>query len=319
MFDDLIIKEAPILTEEEVKSLRNYLVFILDRSGSMHGKEEAIAEFYNEQIKAAKEHNAGMKTTVWRRFFDNVPGVLIIQDLDDVEKMTVKDIIINGSTALFDTVGFTIRELLKEPHINDEKTSVVFVIITDGQENNSVEFNAAKLKSLTEELEKSERWTFLYLGTDHDVYNQGFTITQNYGNMFQYTNTVEGVRSAGGLCAASISNYYVNRTNFGTTSIKGAFTPEQPEDDTLKPATTYADQIKNFKKFRNQPDGIWDCGSAGVVPEDGAGGVPGDGPIQTPAPPIRKNYTLQNDPLSPGLSHRRQLTIDQKKSRKKKG
>ncbi len=50
----------------------------------------------------------------------------------------------------------------------DEDGTAVVTIITDGYENASTEYDAAKLKKLIERL-KRDGWTFNYMGSDHDV------------------------------------------------------------------------------------------------------------------------------------------------------
>jgi len=43
---------------------------------------------------------------------------------------------------------------------------VIMVVITDGQENASVEYDSRKVKEMIGELEQSKNWQFIYLGAD---------------------------------------------------------------------------------------------------------------------------------------------------------
>lgn len=45
---------------------------------------------------------------------------------------------------------------------------VLVTILTDGEENASKEYSGSSIKKLIDEL-KLNRWTFTYIGTDHDV------------------------------------------------------------------------------------------------------------------------------------------------------
>jgi len=50
----------------------------------------------------------------------------------------------------------------------NEGSHVLVTILTDGMENASKEYNKGAIKSLVEEM-KGKKWTFTYIGTDHDV------------------------------------------------------------------------------------------------------------------------------------------------------
>ena len=62
------------------------------------------------------------------------------------------------------------HSLLKVKHHLEGQTdyNVLVTILTDGEENASKEFSGADIKKLVEELQMN-RWTFTYIGTDHDV------------------------------------------------------------------------------------------------------------------------------------------------------
>jgi Mg-chelatase subunit ChlD len=70
-------------------------------------------------------------------------------------------------TPLFDAMGFAINKL--KQYLNGKSDyNVLVTVLTDGEENASKEFSGMAIKSLVEELQQN-RWTFTYIGTDHDV------------------------------------------------------------------------------------------------------------------------------------------------------
>jgi Mg-chelatase subunit ChlD len=72
-----------------------------------------------------------------------------------------------ASTPLFDAMGFGLNKLKK--HLaNETDYNVLVTILTDGEENASKEYSGNDIKKLIEEL-KLNRWTFTYIGTEHDV------------------------------------------------------------------------------------------------------------------------------------------------------
>ncbi len=56
--------------------------------------------------------------------------------------------------------------------------------MTDGEENDSKEFSSSDIKKLVEEL-KQNRWTFTYIGTDHDVEKIAISLSINNTIVFE--------------------------------------------------------------------------------------------------------------------------------------
>ena len=56
--------------------------------------------------------------------------------------------------------------------------------MTDGEENDSKEFSGSDIKKLVEEL-KQNRWTFTYIGTDHDVEKIAISLSINNTMVFE--------------------------------------------------------------------------------------------------------------------------------------
>ena len=84
------------------------LVFILDKSGSMHGLEKDTIGGYNSMLEKQKaEEGSAHVTTV---LFDN--HVELLHDrlpLGCVKPLTEKEYCVGGSTALLDAVGTQCR------------------------------------------------------------------------------------------------------------------------------------------------------------------------------------------------------------------
>jgi hypothetical protein len=78
-------------------------------------------------------------------------------------------------TPLFDAMGSSILKL-KQYLEGNENYSVLVTILTDGEENASKEFSSFTIKSLVEELKK-QKWTFTYIGAEHDIENLAFKIS----------------------------------------------------------------------------------------------------------------------------------------------
>lgn len=146
------------------------IVFILDRSGSMFGLESDTIGGFNSMIeKQKKEDSKAYVTTI---LFDTDREVLHDRiELEKVPKMTNKDYIVGGSTALLDAVGETIQHISSiHRYIRSEDipTLTLFVITTDGMENSSSKYNYTTVKKIIED-KKKLGWEFLFIGANIDA------------------------------------------------------------------------------------------------------------------------------------------------------
>ncbi len=146
-------------------------VFVLDRSGSMSGKETDIIGGFNSMIK--KQRDEDMKAYVSTVMFSDESEVLHDRLLiGEVPQMTEKDYVTQGCTALLDAVGDAIkhiRNVHKYARPEDRPEKTMFVIMTDGYENASRRYNNKQLKNLVEK-QKERGWEFIFIGADIDAF-----------------------------------------------------------------------------------------------------------------------------------------------------
>ena len=89
----------------------------------------------------------------------------------------------NSGTPLFDAMGMAFHHL--EEHLaNTENYNVLVTVFTDGEENASREYSGQHIKDWIEAL-KLKRWTFTYIGTDHDVSSMATRISINNVMVFE--------------------------------------------------------------------------------------------------------------------------------------
>lgn len=149
---------------------RTELVFILDKSGSMGGKESDTIGGFNSVLENQKqEEGTAIITSV---LFDNRIELLHDRlDLRAVLPITRKDYFVEGSTALLDAIGFAIQKTLNAQQIIAEEyraNSVLFTIITDGLENASRRYSIEMVRTMIEE-RKQAGWEFIFLGANIDA------------------------------------------------------------------------------------------------------------------------------------------------------
>ena len=157
------------------------LVFILDKSGSMSGLEADTIGGYNAMLK--KQQAVKGECILTTVLFDTYYELLHDRtDIRAVKPLTKKDYQVGGSTALTDAIGKTIDKISKAQRNTAEAyraDKVLFVIITDGEENASREYTAEKVKAKIESQKAEHGWEFIFLGANIDAVETagGFGIT----------------------------------------------------------------------------------------------------------------------------------------------
>jgi uncharacterized protein YegL len=147
------------------------LVFILDKSGSMSGLESDTIGGYNSMLikQKAIEGECRITTVLFNHGYELLHDRI---DIKAVSPITENEYTVGGSTALLDAIGFTIEKIgnVQKHTAEDYRAEkVLFVIITDGQENSSREYSVEKIKALIERQKERFGWEFIFLGANMDA------------------------------------------------------------------------------------------------------------------------------------------------------
>lgn len=202
------------------------ITLVIDRSGSMQSMksdaEGGIRSFIENQAKQAGQAVLSLVQ------FDDVAET--VHEAVGIENVPIYNLVPRGSTALLDAIGDAITNTGKRLAAMPEATRpglVVFVIVTDGEENASRRFTRTKINEMIRAQTDIYKWEFVFLAANQDAFAEAGSLgikigtTSNYkpgkvGETFSYTaDTVTQMRSnvAAGMTAASVS-----------------FTKEQQED-----------------------------------------------------------------------------------------
>uniref|UniRef100_UPI00404A2E72 VWA domain-containing protein n=1 Tax=Gelidibacter sp. TaxID=2018083 RepID=UPI00404A2E72 len=147
-------------------------LIILDESGSMESIKTTIIQGFNELVQTIQgiEKQFPEQEHFISFVSFNGLGQKLLHFIDPASKLKQiddKSYKPDATTPLFDAMGFSINKL-KQSLQGQTDYNVLVTILTDGEENASKEFSGNIIKKLVEEL-KENRWTFTYIGTDHDV------------------------------------------------------------------------------------------------------------------------------------------------------
>ena len=167
------------------------IIVVLDRSGSMQtakaDHEGGLKSFVEDQKKAAGK----AKFTLIQ--FDSANPCEVIYDGVPIEKVDHIELIPRGGTPLLDAVGLSIAHCEKRIG-TDHKGQVIYMIVTDGEENSSREWTKDKVKARIEELEKIDR-KFLFLGANIDAFMEAGEMGIKVGSTANFNNNAVGTQS----------------------------------------------------------------------------------------------------------------------------
>lgn len=192
-----------------------HIATVVDRSGSMSGMKNdmigGLNSYFEEQAKLDG------KCLVDYTQFDTEYEVVFTDTPAADAKAVLQP---RGGTALLDAIGKTIVTLGEKFDKMDEADkpgNVTIVVVTDGYENSSQDWDADEVKALVEAQTEKYNWQFVFLGANMDAVavagNYGFaagnTITYdkaNVGNTYSSLNTHTTVTRSAGAAAAAFTD-----------------------------------------------------------------------------------------------------------------
>lgn len=146
-----------------------HVCFVIDESGSMWPSQSDVIGGFRRVIDEQKAVKEGTCSVSLFKFADNVIEVYRGKDVNDVEYLDEHTYMPGGCTAMNDGIGTAIDAIGKwldgmEESEKPEKNLIV--IMTDGMENASKEYNGSRVRDMIKHQEDKYNWTFMYLGTD---------------------------------------------------------------------------------------------------------------------------------------------------------
>ena len=199
------------------EKMKTEIIVVLDRSGSMHLCESDVVGGFNAFIEEQKNGEGDAFITLAQ--FDNKYEIVYEQvPVDKVDKLNFQP---RGGTALLDAVGRTI--IASKSRLNKDRSgidSVIFVVITDGEENSSIEFKKSQIAEMTMECENECGWKFVYLGANQDAFAEAGSMGFCSSGTMAYDSS-KGTRSMFDSLSRGTSSY---RSKSKKRSDEGGFT-----------------------------------------------------------------------------------------------
>lgn len=192
------------------------IVIILDRSGSMATIQEETIGGYNNFIDGQKKlAGVGEARVTLIQFDDQYECVYAGTPIQDVAALTKETFVPRGMTALLDAIGKATKEtsariIAMQKSLRPGK--VLVVIITDGGENSSKEYNYTLIRKMITDLRANSNFEFVFLAANIDEKAVADSLGILRGNTVAYASTGESA-------SAALYNLHVGTTRYrGQTS-----------------------------------------------------------------------------------------------------
>ena len=182
------------------------ITIVLDRSGSMASVADDTIGGFNRFL--TDQRNApGSAVITLHQFDDQFETPIKAQDVKTAPELTGKTFVPRGNTALLDAIGRAIGDTgsrMQALSENDRAEKVVMVIITDGQENASHEYNHAKVFEMIGHQRDKYKWEFVFLGANQDAIKAATHLGMAAGNAMTYAANSKGTNAAFASTSANL-------------------------------------------------------------------------------------------------------------------
>ena len=198
-----------------MKSNLLHICFVLDESGSMYNSVDDVIGGFQKLIDEQKGEKNGECIISLYRFSSTVKKDYIGKPVNEIPKLYYSP---GGCTAMNDGVGTAIDEIgkwLSDMNESERPSKNIIVIMTDGQENASKEYNFDTVKAKIKHQEEKYSWTFVYMGTNlqdlKDANRLGIkmrsvsdsrNIAANYSHIDTYAKALRSSTNAASVAAA---------------------------------------------------------------------------------------------------------------------
>lgn len=179
-----------------------HFYILLDRSGSMESMKSDVIGGYNAFIAEQQTVKGKAKVTLVQ--FDSQEPQEVLADakkIGDITPLTGEIFSPRGGTPLLDASAQLIERVLGRQNLRKttgrSKEEIVFITITDGEENQSTKTSLQDITKLIEQ-GKEDGWSFVFLGAGIDAYAEATRLGYDTGSVQAWEPTGESAKTMWG-------------------------------------------------------------------------------------------------------------------------
>ncbi len=172
---------------------------VIDRSGSMMGKEDDTIGGINETLRVLRETKTiNIDINVSLKLFDHQQILLArCEPIENINNLTRDDFRPRGQTALLDAMGDTLTYFMEKKLLNPNAYSSCFIYVTtDGMENASKRYTNKKITDMIKHADEIYNIKLLYLGANQDAILEANKFGLSSTQAMNYSENTENVREA---------------------------------------------------------------------------------------------------------------------------
>lgn len=192
------------------------IAFLLDETGSMMPVRDATISGFNEYVQTVQRAYPDALLTLMLFSTERYSGPYRMTPLRYIAPLTTQNYQPSGGTPLYDCIARLIADTEKAAASMRPAPVVLCVIMTDGEENSSHDYNRDRIFARIREKE-DEGWTFVYLGANQDAWDVGASIGVQASRAMTFDADNEGVQEVLRVSAdASVRHLFVSHASRAT-------------------------------------------------------------------------------------------------------
>lgn len=202
--------------------MKTYIAIVRDHSASMSPLIKSAMADYNliiDGIRESKSPDDETFITVVECGVGHLASIQVVESKLPVERVNkISMYSASGSgTPLFDSVGTAIQNLKTNRVYEDDNTAYLVMVITDGEENRSRNYNSRTLAEKIRQLQATDKWTFVFRGPRGSS-RQFQSIGVEPGNIMEWEQTHESLAHSTVATTQGLSGYFSTRATGGTST-----------------------------------------------------------------------------------------------------
>ncbi|HYV50839.1 MAG TPA: vWA domain-containing protein [Dongiaceae bacterium] len=194
------------------------IIVLLDRSGSMATIKDDMEGGFNTYVNDLRDLQDCRLTLVQ---FDT-GGIDTVVESCPIKKVPKLRLEPRGGTPLLDAMGLTMErtgERFRNTPEERRPEQVMFVVITDGQENSSHDYTKERVKQMVEHQTQVYKWEFVYLGANVDAFAEASALAIHAMGVANFSSLPEDAKARAAMFKhlSKGSRLYISRQTLKPT------------------------------------------------------------------------------------------------------